>query len=207
MQLLDGFVKINGATDLEDAPVAAGLCVLTGFNIYTSEHSDLGQKNTYATPLKIDLTNHVKANGFYQRCKNSKYSFSRDQALVLWAGLKEQGKSELVSRDRVDGKDWFLPGNLGHEKRCQGKSSNDFFDSWLKAEIYFHAKFTPIEESNQLLAMMFVAGDKYVNLWTRLNKNWGDSIFKYWAHSFRNEPEFAKHLYLYTLLKSTKGAQ
>lgn len=185
MKLIDGYVKINNTTDFEDSSMATGLCALFGY--FKDELNFFDGKY-------IDFWKFIRPDGYYQRCPNSKYDFSRDQTLVLWAGMKANGQYYLVDKWRVTGKDLFSPANYGHLRRCQNKKSYWFQDQWLKAEIIYHAKVTPLEEPNQLICMMMIAGDEYLKLWTSLNHQWQNSINKYFRDSFRNEPEFAAHM-------------
>ena len=186
MRLENGFVKIEGSSDLEDSSMAAGMCVLFDY------------------PIEVDLRKYIKPNGMYQRCNNSKYLFSRDQTICLVAGLSKvklglHSKSNLW---RVDGKDWFSPANKGHIRRCDGLKASWFQDLWLKAEIMFHAKFTPLDEPNQLICMMLIAKIKYLKLWVRHNKKWRESIRTYWE-GWRNEP-YLSHLMIEKIEQLTK---
>lgn len=167
-----GQVKFNGVDDYEDGPVAAFLDYV------------FGSKNIAPS------NNYLKEDGRYRRCVGSKYLFSRDQTICLVAYLYFIGRGDLVSLDRVDGKDIFGPANRGHILRCQNKKASWFQDQWLKVEILFHAYFTPTEESNQLIAMMWVAGEDYLKLWVKHNPMWQDSITLYFD-SWRAEKELA----------------
>ena len=158
-----GFVKFNGVDDYEDSPVAACL------------------NEIFIKMYRVDSSVYVRPDGTYQRCANSKYSFSRDQTIMLLALFYFQGRHDLVSLDRVDGKDIFPPSVRGHERRCKGLKANWFQNLWLKAEILSHAYVTPKEEPNQLLAMAIVAGDEYVKMWMKHNKHWEYSILRYFC--------------------------
>jgi hypothetical protein len=173
MLLENGFVKINGASDLEDSSMAAGMCALFNY------------------PIAVNMQLYFRADGMYQRCNNSVYTFSRDQTLCIVAGLYKRGLDTLVDIHRVDGKDWFSPANRGHTLRCKGLTASWFQDLWLKAEILFHAKFTPLAEPNQLICMMMIHPDKaYLRLWCKVNLTWAEAIEQYWC-GWRNEPLLA----------------
>lgn len=172
MKLENGFVKITGASDLEDSPVAAGLCTIFDY------------------PIEIDPLLYFNKNGMYQRCADSKYFFSRDQTIPLIALLRIKGLSHLVSLDHVDGKDVFSPSVKGHIKRCQGGKASWLQDTWLWLDVWFHAKVKPLEEPNQLIVMMWFADPKYLKWWCANNPHWEMSIEIYWI-SWRNEPELA----------------
>lgn len=174
MKLENGFVKIMGASDLEDSSMAAGMCAL------------------FEYPIEFDILNHLWPDGMYRRCRNSRYLFSRDQALCLVAGLYKRGFSQYVGLERVDGKDLFNPAARGHIKRCQSKKAWWFQDFFLRLEILAHALVTPLGEPNQLICMMMVHPDrKYLKLWCYLNSEWRKSINLYWRN-WRGEPELAE---------------
>ncbi len=175
--------KIEGASDFEDASMFNGLLVLFGF-------------------AKVDLTQFIEQNSKSENSRyvrhpyGTKYLFSRDQYLCLAAGMAKTMPTNVVE-SWIDGKDLFSPANYGHMKRCKGSKPNWFQNLWLKAEILFHAKFTPLNEPNQLIAMMMVAGPEYLKLWTKNNSQWERSIKKYWCDEdghWRNEREFAEHM-------------
>ena len=173
MTLENGFVKISGASDLEDSSMAAGLCVLFDY------------------PLTIDLNNYLDEHLMYRRCKDSKYSFSRDQAVCLVAGYWKQARYDIVDANKINGKDILSPAVKGHIQRCKGLKSAWFQDSWLWLELWFSAKCKPLDELNQLFAMMMVADKKYIKWYVKANPQWQDAVHLYWC-GWRNEPEFAK---------------
>ena len=175
-----GLPKENGASDLQDSARLAG--VMTTFN-----YPKVVPMENYVEFKNTPFTKYVRHPLEYR------YDFSRDQALCLMAGLFYQRQHKLVDLKYVIGKDWFFPSHRGHVKRCQGKKSNWIEDLWLEAEIYFNAKFTPLAEPNQLLCMMMVAGNGYVNLWVKNNPQWRKAITNYWSY-WRNEPELAGHM-------------
>ena len=172
MILENGFAKIKGASDLEDSSMAAGLCALLGF-------------------LKVDLSYYFDELGYYRRCENSVYTFSRDQFICLSAGLYKQGMGDLVSTDRVTGKDIMPPSVMGHVARCNGRKASWLQDLWLRMEMYVHAKLSPLGESNQLFCMLLVAGPGWVKDYCRMNPHWHTSVTDYWC-GWRDEPELAK---------------
>jgi hypothetical protein len=175
--------KIQGASDFEDAAMFNGLLVLFGY-------------------AGVDLNHFIERDSAKKNLKyvrhpyGTKYSFSRDQTICLAAGMAKT-MPENVSRNFVSGRDIFSPANNGHLQRCTGRKSNWLQNLWLKAEILFHAKFTPLAEPNQLIAMMMIAGPEYLKLWTGKNSQWQRSIRKYWYTEnghWRNEKDFAEHM-------------
>lgn len=174
-----GLPKENGADDLQDSARLAGLVTLFNYDIIQNKRVPIGL--------------YVKGGKYVRHPNESKYDFSRDQALCLMAGLYKDKVTWLVGRSFIDGKDLFTPSHMGHIARCQGKEASFIQNLWLKADILFHAKFTPTEESNQLIAMMMVAGPDYVRLWKKHNYRWRESIINYWC-GWRSEVEFARHM-------------
>lgn len=175
-----GFYVIEGASDMEDCSMFNGLIALFEYR-------------------NVNLSNFITKDykRVYQRCPGSKYDFSRDQVVCLWAGLWKQQLYFAVDKKKITGKDLFSPANNGHYNWCRGLTNNWFNKLWLKAEILFHAKFKPIAEPNQLIAMMMVAGPEYLKLWTKHNKFWAHSIAKYWFlddGAWRNEQAFGEHM-------------
>jgi len=167
--------KINGASDWEDASMFNGLLAL--FDI-----------------RDVDLMQFIDENKYVRHPYGTVYNFSRDQFLCLSAGLSKKFP-QCVREDWITGRDLLSPANKGHTLRCRGLKASWLQDLWLKAEILFHAKFTPLAEPNQLIAMMMIAGPEYLKLWTSHNKEWQRSIRKYWSEedgAWRNEPELAE---------------
>lgn len=171
-----GLPKENGADDLQDSARLAGL--LSVFHI--------GEN-------KIDLTLYIKEKRYIRHPNEYIYDFSRDQALCLMAGLYAQRLYHLVDLRLVTGHDIFSPSHRGHVKRCQNKKANWFENLWLKAEILYQAKFKPLNEPNQLLCMMVVAGVDYLKIWTDNNPQWSEAIINYWC-GWRGEPQLAAEL-------------
>lgn len=175
-----GLPQDNGASDLQDSARLAGIMTV------------------FKWPQKIPLTSYIMvSSGGYSYVRHPKeyiYNFSRDQYLCLIAGLKVAGHYGFVNRKYVDGIDIMSPTVSGHEQRCKGLEATKFQNACLVGDILIHALFTPIGEPNQLLCMMKIAGPKYVTIWKALNPFWRRSIRRYWAESYRNEPELSAHI-------------
>jgi hypothetical protein len=165
----NGYVCVNGSTDAEDSSHLVGLLMVTQY------------------PIKIDWDMYIKPNGKYQRCKDSKYDFSRDQFLVMAAGMIKSGHGHLVSLDRVDGKDLMPFSVRGLVRIAHGKKPRFYQSWWLTAEIYWHSYLQPLDEPNQIIALCSVYGDKYLKLWTKHNKFWEWSITFYFGGYSRDE--------------------
>jgi hypothetical protein len=177
LKIENGFVKIAGSSDLEDSSMAAGLCAFTN----------------YFGNITVSLNNYFDSKGFYRRCENSQYLFSRDQTICFLAGLWAQKYPKWkIDLKFVNGKDIMPPSVQGHVRRCKGLKSTWFQDQWLWAELYFSAKFKPMDELNQLFAMMLIADPKFLKWYCKNNKVWRESLRSYWCN-WRNEPEFCEH--------------
>jgi hypothetical protein len=201
MLLENGFVKIKGASDLEDSSMAAAMCVVFDY------------------PIEVSLSKYLKQPYYewysmYQRCDNSKYLFSRDQTLCLVAGLYLKGMSDFVGLERVDGHDVFSPANKGHVKRCQGLKASWFQDLWFWADLAFSAYVKPLEELNQLFCMMMIADVKFMKWYCKANPRWREALRQYWYEGYmvkkiredgsgfiwikegnwRDEKEFCEHM-------------
>lgn len=173
-----GLPQVNGSSDLQDSAALAGMMTV------------------FEWPQKIDLSQYVKSEPFrYVRHPlEEKYNFSRDQAVCLMAGLKKQNRPFLVQDWFITGKDFLSPSVRGHIARCQGSKSNWIQDLNFWADLYFSAKFKPLDELNQLFCMMMLADSKFIKWYCDANPKWQQAVKNYWcenAGSWRNEPELA----------------
>lgn len=166
------YYVIEGASDEEDCSMFNGMLRLFEFK------------------TDILLLSFIKGI-HYQRCKYSKYDFSRDQFIPLAAGYNADKLYAFVDLDRVNGKDFMSPTVKGHERRCQGRKANLWHDLWLLADLLVYSVFTPMGEPNQLICMLKVAGPKWVRLYKKLNPRWRDALREYWC-GWRNEKEFCE---------------
>lgn len=189
--IFDGRIyKIEGASDYEDSSMFNGLIALFDYN---GAAADFWQNRTLRNFIEYDEAGFPFGKRYVRHPYGTIYLFSRDQTLCLWAGFHKVAMSGSVHKSLVDGKDVFSPANMGHYRRCRNEEANWFQNLWLKAEILFHSKFTPLDESNQLISMMMVAGDEYLKLWTKMNPRWRESISLYWD-SWRKEKDFGDHM-------------
>lgn len=186
MKIENGYVKINGASDLEDSSMAFGLATVLDYFIDSSG----------ANPFLAD--SYFREDGMYQRCKDSKYLFSRDQTICLVAGLLRQHCQHLVTLDKVNGKDIFSPANRGHIRICQGLKPYWYQTLWFKAELWFSAKYAPLDELNQLFCQLLVHPNKSLLRWyCDMNPQWRVSLAEYWYAGkghWRNEMDFCLHM-------------
>lgn len=184
---VNGYICVSGSSDSEDSSHLAGLLKVTQY------------------PIEIDWDMYIKPNGKYQRCKASKYDFSRDQFSVMAAGMIKSGHGHLVSLERVDGKDLMPFSVRGLVRIAQGKKPYFYQTKWLTAEIYWHSYLQPLDEPFQLLAMIltydnFNGNNELLKLWTSKNNKWRWSIYRYWSQLdgfWRQEPELAEHVIKY----------
>lgn len=185
MIFINDFPKIAGASDLEDSSHLAGILAIT-------EH-----------PQAVDCTKYVvpTENGLiYIRCPETKYDFSRDQFILLAAGLIKQGHGDLVNLAFVTGRDIMPPSVHGLVRIAQGKRPLWYQSLWLKTEIMVHAYFQKLDEPFQILALCSVYGDEYLKLWTSKNSLWRESIKRYLCELdgvWRGEKELAEHIIEY----------
>lgn len=182
-----GYPAPQGSTDFADSSHLAGVLAVT-------KH-----------PLQIDCRDYYKADihrwgttYYYVRHPNeTRYDFSRDQAVMLMSGLIAQGHNEYVNLDFITGKDILPPSVRGLVRIAQGKNPRLLHRFWLKCEIYWHSYIQPLEEPNQIIALCLSYGDGYLKLWTTKNKLWKWSIRRYWAEldgAWRNEKELCDHI-------------
>jgi hypothetical protein len=180
MIFINEYPKINGASDLEDSSHLAGILAIM-------EH-----------PEAVECSKYVFAQEpkpIYKRHPDSKYDFSRDQFILLAAGLIKQGHWELVNINYINGKDILPPSVRGMVRIAQGKTPHWFQKLWLKGEIYWHSYLQPLEEPFQIIALCSVYGDEYLKLWTKHNTKWQWSIKRYLSEldgAWRNEKELAE---------------
>jgi len=166
-----GLPRDNGASDKQDSARLAGVAAIIGMF------------------PKFALNLYVLHIGKYVRHpQESKYSFSRDQSICLFAGLNSQKLSILVDPNYKTEGDIVSPSVRGHFRRCAGLEASWFQDAWLWLDVLFNCHVKPLTEPNQLVCMMLVHPDKkYLKYWTSKNKQWQDSINEYW-NGWRDEP-------------------
>lgn len=180
----DGYPKVNGASDFEDSSHLAGILAIM-------EHPEAVDCRKYVyrgNPLGKEWFKYV-------RCFSPQYDFSRDQAILLIAGLIKQGHGQYVNLAYITGRDILPPSVRGMVRIAQGKKPMCYQIAWLKAEIYFNAYLQPLEEPFQIIALCMTYGDEYLKLWTELNPKWYWAIRRYLSQldgSWRNEPELAE---------------
>lgn len=172
-----GLPKDNGATDFQDSARLAGIMQIFGWILPIEQY--VIQKNGKTIYARHPL--------------EDKYDFSRDQAVCLVAGLWKANKIDLVNESYVTGRDIFSPSVKGHFKRCKNMQANWFQNLWLKFDILWHSYVTPLDEPNQLICMMMVAGPDYIKMWKKHNKQWQKSIKDYWC-GWRNEQYLASEM-------------
>lgn len=172
----------DNASDKQDSARLAGLCVLFGFK---------------DVDLRKYLISEPSGRAIYVRHPKEKiYDFSRDQAICLIAGYAtSMAYHHYISKFYIQGKDFISPSVEGHIRRCMDLKASLWQDLWLKADMWSHAKFTPLSESNQILAMCKVAGPKWLKTYCKWNPKWRESLEIYWVTSrAKPEIEFCAHI-------------
>lgn len=171
----NGAIIFNSAGDSEDSPVCAALALCF-------------------TDMEVDI-NHYFNNYMYQRCANSRYSVSRDQAVAIFATihLKEKNNDNLaalVDASRVNGNDLlFLIG--GHIRACKGLKPYAYQDWLFKKSLEHAAKTNPLGEQNQMLMQLWVHPDRELLKWyCGINPKWEEAVYS-WLFD-RNEADFAQ---------------
>ena len=171
-----GLPKIQGADDFNDSAMFAGM--LEAFN----------------WPQYIPLKMYVVSRGKYTRHpRESKYKFSRDQTIPLFAGLQRLGLAALVDPDYKTEGDFISPDVRGHIRRCAGLTATWYQDAALWLAMLYHIYVNPEHESNQILCMLWIHhDDKYLKYFCN-NYKYERSIRDYWEN-WRQESEFAEHM-------------
>ena len=186
-----GYPAPNGSSDSEDSSHLAGMLAVT-------DH----EKQVRMTKYIKGMSGYLYDGMFYDywRCVNSKYDFSRDQFIPTAAGLIRQGNGYLVKPEYITGRDILPPSVRGMVRIAQGKKPLFYQSAWLKLEILWHSYIQPLDEPNQIIALCSVYGDEYLKFWTKHNKLWKWSIYRYWSQldgAWRGEPELAEHIIKY----------
>lgn len=176
--IFDGKIfKISGASDYEDSAMFNGLIALFEYDSRVNfGHFIFGPPNKYI-----------------RHPYRTKYNFSRDQYLCLIAGIYKQNIPYWINENWIDGNDFLSPSDHAHTRRCQDLQATKFQDAWFWAELWFSAKFKPMDELNQLFAKMMVADKKFMKWYCKTNPKWSDSLRAYWC-GWRQEKDFCEHM-------------
>jgi len=181
-----GYPCVQGSSDSEDSSHLAGILAIT-------EHDQSANCARY-------VSLYDKEKPYYVRCYKPKYDFSRDQFILLAAGLIKHGYKDLVNLSYITGRDIMPPSVRGVARIATGEKPRWYHVFWFKLEIYWHSYIQPLDEPNQIIALCSVYGDEYLKLWTKHNKLWKWSIYRYWSQldgAWRGEPELAEHVIKY----------
>ncbi len=198
-----GLPRDTGATDFMDSCRLAGLMVLV--------------EDSRAPKMEAYMINGMGVRHPIEAPSNNPLNFTRDQMMILAAGLAKQGRQDLAlqlyrgaqkrwcraqniesdvpgsSKKFPDGADILSPSHMGHLRRCAGLSRSWFGSLWLIIDILSDSHFSPYAEPNQLMAMCMIAGPFYVKLLRKMNKSLNDAIMGYW-NNWRCEPFLARAL-------------
>lgn len=182
----DNYPKVNGADDWADSSHLAGLLAVV-------EHPQAVNCEKYIVDRVVDRDTALAK--YVRHPDETRYDFSRDQYILLACGLIAQNKRHMVNESFITGRDLLPPSVKGIRRIAQGKKPWPWQSLWLKAEILWHSYIQPLEEPNQIIALCSVYGDEYLKLWTKHNKLWKWSIYRYWSQLdgfWRGEPELAE---------------
>lgn len=161
----------DNASDLQDSVRLAG--ILT----------------TFQWPRQIPILGYLQLQRYVRHPREYIYDLSRDQYVCLISGFKKAGLSEWVDRKYVNGKDLMSPTITGHEQRCKGLKASLWQDTWLVGDILAYALecLWNIDEPNQLLCMVDIAGPKWTKFFCAITP-WKKALRKYWIET-RTKPE------------------
>lgn len=206
-----GLPKDSGASDWADSCRAAGILAMfePNFNaIKCMNYVKYSQDG-----VLVGVRHPTSSDGGANNWKN----FTRDQLMALARGLQLAGEQGTVrklyeaARNRCNraqnteadvpgstkkfpnGADLLMPSHMGHLRVCAGLKAKLYQVAWLNMDILFHARFTPLAEPNQLLAMCDAAGPKYLKRYMNLNKQWREGIRAYWS-GWRGESALAEQM-------------
>jgi hypothetical protein len=174
-----GYPKVNGADDWADSPHLAGILAL------------------FDHPQQVDCAKYVVPGRYIRHPNEARYDMSRDQSILLMAGLWKQGKALLVNTDYIIGKDIIPPSVQGMVRKIKGKDYY-FWQRWdFEAEFETNVTIQKLEEPFQVIAMCMVYGDGYLARWTRENNLWKWAIRRYLSEldgAWRGEKELAEYV-------------
>jgi hypothetical protein len=208
MKWIDDLPVDTGASDCADSSRLAGMMAL-------ANHPEAVDCALYLVGVKdtgfLQARRHTTDT---HNLANDPRTFSRDQLLCLAAGLAKQNKlmalqdlyyaavkrGNVAQNDLQDdgslkpyGADWIAPhmmGAMAVASAIKPKLSL-YEDIWLRAHIKFDKHFNSMGELNQLLAVCFMAGPKYVVLFRTSLPFYKDAIRAYWG-GWRGEPELGE---------------
>lgn len=176
----NGLPRDNGADDYADSARLAGLMALLNH------------------PQAPDLRDYVVEDA-YTLCRHPTYpanDFSRDQLIPFLAGLCRR-TGTTWGRDYTKYKpsngDWLSPSQQDHIRMCCYTTPTKLGRAWLWLDILYSCYVDPVAEPNQLIAMLVIAGPRYLNFWKRHNPRWRASLQLYWC-GWRNEPAWCSFM-------------
>lgn len=183
-----GFPRVNGADDFADSPHLAGILAL--FN-----HPQQVDLTKYVVPAEpLGDPNKLK---YIRHPLETRYDMSRDQAILLMAGLWKQGRADLVNADFIIGKDIVPPSVHGMARKIKGKSPWFWQRGDFEAEFQTNITIQKLEEPFQIIAMCIVYGDGFLDRWTRENNLWKWAIRRYLSQldgAWRDEKELSEFI-------------
>lgn len=184
-----GLPRVTGASDKQDSAAVAGMMAAFGlegapplFAYLLLRGKEIPDRDDPTKMHKFDK--HI----YVRHPKEYKYDLSRDQWVLLIAGMAKQGLApEFIDIKFVNGKDFMSPSVRGHERRCKGKKAFFWQDWVLRLDMWYSWKYKPMEELNQLLTILWLhPDDKYILKYCEKNPQWADSLEKYWFKGYIN---------------------
>lgn len=173
----------NGAVDMKDSARLAGLMALF-------EHKNSPDLTKYLIGDKLIPVRHP----IYFAIKDKSSMVSRDQIIPFAAGLWRQDTSYRINPNyKIPNGDWLSPSHKDHLRRCCGEKDTWLGRIWLWFDVLWACYVRPMDENNQILTMLVLAGKPYLQFYLKNCKDWKKCIRVYWA-GWRSEPEFAEFI-------------
>lgn len=161
-----------------------------------------GMLALFEHPQAIDCANYIvdgkpTRHPMYAKPETKHEMLSRDQLICLAAGISKQHKevySFYISANyKPENGDWLSPSHKDHLRRCADKPDTFLGRLWFWADILYACYVKPLNENNQLISMLVLAGNPYLKFYLKHCKDWKKCIRLYWS-GWRGESDFAEFL-------------
>lgn len=210
---MHGFPKDKGATDYMDSARLAGLMAM--FGLIDGYKLEFYVK--YVNGEYVGMRHPYEGANPGEMPSNNPKNFTRDQLMCLVSGLDISGYSGTARKllhaaeargcraqnteadypgtvkKFPNGADLLPPSAMNHLRICAREESTLLGRLWLKFDIMYNGKFSPLGEPNQLICMCMSAGPEYVRMWKNWNPQWKQAITTYWC-GWRQESELAEKM-------------
>lgn len=194
---VQGFPKDTGASDLCDSARLAGMAVQVKAEM--GEDFKLSSYIVNGYPVRCPINWWSPTSEEMNDATDPK-SFSRDQLVQFVGGLRAAGDVETAkllyhlyaSRNWIclNG-DWINPSVRLLMRVAAGMKPSLFQWAFLYCDCYYFAKKQPLAENNQMLSILLGTTEKQMKRYIIWNPKWSLAVKKYWADSYRKEPELA----------------